>query len=247
MARPSRVSTPTTKAFAERLSDLVQIKKSEGLSHDEISRQIGVSSGVLSEWMSDNKTASIENLAKLAKYFNVSTDYLLGLSDVQTADMDVKAICEYTGLTAAVVVFLNTMFSVSGNNIDDIMASFYRRFFDDIVSCYPKLDSMCNNILVSAQANAVANVLNEPSEDSITFNINGDDLLKLAQAERGDYPIPARKAAKFFLMAAQEIATSNINQILADMMDDISEDLENYFRGDNAENIPHAKWPLKGM
>ena len=83
MARPPRVSTPTTKAFAERLSDLVQIKKDEGLSHDEISRQIGVSSGVLSEWMSDNKTASIENLAKLAKYFNVSADYLLGRTDVK--------------------------------------------------------------------------------------------------------------------------------------------------------------------
>ena len=95
MARPSRVSTPTTKAFAERLSDLVQIKKSEGLSHDEISRQIGVSSGVLSEWMSDNKTASIENLAKLSKYFGVSADYLLGLSDVQTADVDVRAVRNY--------------------------------------------------------------------------------------------------------------------------------------------------------
>ena len=80
MGRPSRVSTPTTKIFAERLSDLVQMQKEKGLSHDEISKQIGVSSGVLSEWMSDNKTASIENLAKLAKYFSVTSDYLLGLS-----------------------------------------------------------------------------------------------------------------------------------------------------------------------
>lgn len=80
MGRPSRVSTPTTKIFAERLSDLVKMQKEKGLSHDEISKQIGVSSGVLSEWMSDNKTASIENLAKLAKYFSVTSDYLLGLS-----------------------------------------------------------------------------------------------------------------------------------------------------------------------
>ena len=110
MARPSRVSTPTTKAFAERLSDLVQIKKSEGLSHDEISRQIGVSSGVLSEWMSDNKTASIENLAKLSKYFGVSADYLLGLSDVQTADVDVRAVCENVGLSETTCDWLFTLY-----------------------------------------------------------------------------------------------------------------------------------------
>ena len=69
MGRPSRVSTPTTKIFAERLSDLVQMQKEKGLSHDEISKQIGVSSGVLSEWMSDNKTASIENLANWQNTF----------------------------------------------------------------------------------------------------------------------------------------------------------------------------------
>ena len=109
MARPLRVSTPTTKAFAERLSDLVQIKKDEGLSHDEISRQIGVSSGVLSEWMSDNKTASIENLAKLAKYFNVSADYLLGRTDVKTSNMNVKAICEYLGLNESTIFKLHNM------------------------------------------------------------------------------------------------------------------------------------------
>lgn len=100
MGRPLRVSTPTTKAFAERLSDLVQAKKNQGLSHDEISREIGVSSGVLSEWMSDNKTASIENLAKLSRYFSVTSDYLLGLSEAKTADKDVQIACKTTGLSA---------------------------------------------------------------------------------------------------------------------------------------------------
>lgn len=113
MARPPRVSTPTTKAFADRLSDLVQIKKSEGLSHDEISRQIGVSSGVLSEWMSDNKTASIENLAKLSKYFGVSADYLLGLAALKTPDVDIQKACEITGLSEDAISVLQDSFHAS--------------------------------------------------------------------------------------------------------------------------------------
>mgnify|MGYP000717151982 CR=1 FL=1 len=120
MGRPLRVSTPTTKAFAERLSDLVQAKKNQGLSHDEISREIGVSSGVLSEWMSDNKTASIENLAKLSRYFSVTSDYLLGLSEAKTADKDVQIACKTTGLSADAIESLR--FDHSQSKRRDIFA-----------------------------------------------------------------------------------------------------------------------------
>lgn len=135
MARPSRVSTPTTKAFADRLSDLVQAKKNEGLSHDEISRQIGVSSGVLSEWMSDNKTASIENLAKLSKYFGVSADYLLGLSDVQTADVNVRAICENVGLSETACDWLFNLYlepSIQESAIKGLNALLECNNFEDL-------------------------------------------------------------------------------------------------------------------
>lgn len=120
MGRPLRVSTPTTKAFAERLSDLVQAKKNQGLSHDEISREIGVSSGVLSEWMSDNKTASIENLGKLSRYFSVTSDYLLGLSEAKTADKDVQIACKTTGLSADAIESLR--FDHSQSKRRDIFA-----------------------------------------------------------------------------------------------------------------------------
>lgn len=42
---------------------------------------------------------SISNLYKLAKYFDVSADYLLGISSNPTTDKDKDAVCEYTGLS----------------------------------------------------------------------------------------------------------------------------------------------------
>ena len=84
MGRQKRESTTITKTFADRLNDLVEEKKSTGLSHNDICEQAGVGSGAMSDWLSDNKTANIDSLGKLAKYFNVSYEGAhRGLKDVQ--------------------------------------------------------------------------------------------------------------------------------------------------------------------
>lgn len=99
MGRQKRESTMITKTFADRLSDLVEEKKSTGLSHNEICEQAGVGSGAMSDWLSDNKTANIDSLCKLATYFGVSADYLLGISELKTYKVHPRAACELTGLS----------------------------------------------------------------------------------------------------------------------------------------------------
>lgn len=48
-----------------------------------------------------------ENLIKMAQFFNCSLDYLIGLSDVQTPDAEIQAICEYTGLSESAIECLH--------------------------------------------------------------------------------------------------------------------------------------------
>ena len=81
MGRLSRQSTEATKAFADHLSDLIADEKRCGKSHEDICEGAGVASGAMSDWAADNKTATIDSLYKIAKYFGVSTDWLLGLSN----------------------------------------------------------------------------------------------------------------------------------------------------------------------
>lgn len=100
MSRRERESTPATKAFADHLSDLLAESKShDHLSYSEIGSRIGVSAASLSEWASDRKTATIDKLANLCSYYNVSADWLLGLSPVSSSDTSIKDICEKTGLS----------------------------------------------------------------------------------------------------------------------------------------------------
>jgi len=81
-----------TKAFADRLSDLIDLKKQEGKTFKEIAIESGVPIGSLSKYHNDAAEAGVNSLVKLAKYFNVSTDYLLGITDIANGDAGDMAI-----------------------------------------------------------------------------------------------------------------------------------------------------------
>jgi transcriptional regulator with XRE-family HTH domain len=46
----------------------------------KLSKATGISEGLISDYKNDKVKPAIENLVKIADYFNVSADYLLGLS-----------------------------------------------------------------------------------------------------------------------------------------------------------------------
>lgn len=52
----------------------------------EVERVIAISNGQIRRW--DNASPKSETLAKVADYFNVSTDYLLGRTDKRYLDLD---------------------------------------------------------------------------------------------------------------------------------------------------------------
>lgn len=66
------------KVFCERFKDL-RIEK--GVSTITLGKAIGVSNSTITRWENGNIIPSIEHLYNIAKYFDVSADYLIGLQD----------------------------------------------------------------------------------------------------------------------------------------------------------------------
>lgn len=66
------------KTFGERLRSLRNETK---LSAKQLSMAIGVSDVAIINWENNVNDIKGEYLVRLAKYFSVSTDYLLGLED----------------------------------------------------------------------------------------------------------------------------------------------------------------------
>lgn len=79
--------------FASRLRYLRQSKE---LNQTQLGEKLGVKKQSVSNWENGNIVPSIDMLIKIADYFHVSTDYLLGRD---TPASDGLALMDVTGLT----------------------------------------------------------------------------------------------------------------------------------------------------
>ena len=59
-----------------------------GWSQVELAKKLGVAKQTVSNWENENIQPSVEMLVRIAKLFNVSTDYLLGFDDVPRLDVE---------------------------------------------------------------------------------------------------------------------------------------------------------------
>ena len=64
--------------FPERLKDL---RLEKGLSQKQLAEEIGVKQPTIARWERGEQVANIDCAIALAQFFDVSTDYLLGLID----------------------------------------------------------------------------------------------------------------------------------------------------------------------
>ena len=66
------------KIFAERLRDL---RMEKGVGQNKLAEDLGLSNASISYWENGKQEPTASAIVKLACYFDVPTDYLLGLID----------------------------------------------------------------------------------------------------------------------------------------------------------------------
>lgn len=99
-------TTENTGNFADRLSDLISKAAQNGITLRDIEKATGVKKESISKYQNNKAEPGLNSIVALAKYFNVSADYLLGLSDAATTDITVQEICKKTGLSEDLIIFL---------------------------------------------------------------------------------------------------------------------------------------------
>lgn len=65
---------------------LAELRKKKGLSQYEMADRLGVSRGKLANYEQGSRQPDFDTLSKLADFFDVSTDYLLGRTETPRTD-----------------------------------------------------------------------------------------------------------------------------------------------------------------
>lgn len=93
----NREMSITTK----RLRDLID---NCGKSRIEIRNDLGCDLSTIAKHYNGDREVNTDFIVRYAKYFGVSSDYLLGLTDAPTDDKGLQFVCDYTGLNSDAVI-----------------------------------------------------------------------------------------------------------------------------------------------
>ena len=67
---------------------ICELRTAFGGSQVDLAKKLGVVKQTVSNWENENIQPSIEMLVRLARLFNVTTDYLLGLDTIPRLNVD---------------------------------------------------------------------------------------------------------------------------------------------------------------
>lgn len=97
MARSKKSFTDKYKApFAVRLRKLM---KDRDITQDALAQKIDKTRQTVSQYVNGDSEPGYATLVKIADFFQVSTDYLLGRTGTKSADISKQAVMKYTGLS----------------------------------------------------------------------------------------------------------------------------------------------------
>lgn len=121
--------------FVKRANELFGDK-----SQQEIAQDVGISQTYVSSIKSGKiKSPGADTVFRIAEYFNVSADWLLGLSDCKTTDKTTKEICKTIGLSGDTVDFLIKRTDPINRNLS--LKSYVHKAIDFLVSLEDDDDS----------------------------------------------------------------------------------------------------------
>lgn len=211
--------------FRERFRELQGTR-----TNTEFADFLGMSRQTVGFYCNGDRIPDALGVKTIAEKCKVSADWLLGLSDIQVANVKARQVCEYTGLTPDTVLMLS-VYASQGETI----SSFLARFFEDIVVINDRTLELISGFLVnSAHADAIDMELEddvgddkndkiEVELDNIFDSING--------MHDGDFKISARDAKWFYLSQAQSLGKKMIDVILEDMEEELSKQFLDSFAG----------------
>jgi len=104
-SQEQKPQTPSQNRKAKFYDDILNIRLRElldgdGVRTEEVANAVGIGSSAVRSWYTGYARPDMEKISAICKFFGVSADWLLGISDTRAVDIEMRDICEKTGLSA---------------------------------------------------------------------------------------------------------------------------------------------------
>lgn len=174
------------KKFSNR--NLREAIDNSRMTREQIADKVQCDTSSITKYYNGDRYPKTDVIIKLAKLFNVSTDYLLGVTDVATTDKDLKFVCDYTGLKEETIKLLIFEQNEHKNNLSSYNAfdetlhsiivlyfeKLYELFYDfqHSLSCLRQNSEHYTNFVTSEIQNfqKLADVVNKNDGKNINAN-----------------------------------------------------------------------------
>lgn len=212
--------------FAQRL---VYLREQKGISQQELADNLNITRQSLSLYEKAERTINIELLAKIADFFNVSTDYLMGRTDIPSMNEDIQTACKVTGLSDEAIKNLKWIESNDKcNMMNMIISSQFFLDFVDFITIY--FNDLINKYLKKMQIEDCRDEINKFSNTECEDRLKLCDLRNKMQKELEDL-VEETYYGEFRL-------TKKFNDFLAHIDCTAEETAEKKERDSNANNNP---------
>ena len=133
-----------------------EARKDKGLSIQDVTNATGVHKSMISALENEPKDGKIRdvgysNIVKLAQFYGVSIDWLLGISDVRSPEINLQSACKYTGLTEKTIAEIRKLcvdgFFNDENEFSELLEVLFtngtfRFLLDELFAFYISLSAM---------------------------------------------------------------------------------------------------------
>lgn len=136
----STIAEKATTPFAKRFRELVPDAKTA----NELKDYLGITIQAINQYKQGTAYPKTENLIKIADYFGISVDFLLGITDIPNTDTNMQAVHKFTGLSAGAISKLQDIYEKNRKTafsdiisllIEDSNAEYYLSIIGELISC----------------------------------------------------------------------------------------------------------------
>lgn len=164
------------KIIGEKIDTLL---KENNIKQKELAEFLQVTDNTISYFVRGTRTPNLQQIISISNYFDVSTDYLLGKSDIQTSDTTVKDICEYTGLIESSLEFLKKINSYKIGDFIDMPVNSEKDIHSQVTCEYDRPSYIVNLLLNNPH------IVGLIYSFMCLFNEDGDNDNHIYQGDKG--------------------------------------------------------------